>query len=173
MGQVETSGIEGIVGRELKGFFQRHPDLVAESREHREKLKIEHPELLAQYDEIHGSSDDVDSLIDRRFDFSVKVYRYDPESKIFIGEGNDFCGGSTITGIIDENMIRFDKNYFGGKPRDSRISRFHLIRYSGTLTIKNQSIAMSGTYVPIGNCEISNYRGIWALQSVRDSVIVI
>ena len=74
---------------------------------------------------------------------------------------------------MEHGKEEFDKNYFGGKPRDSRISRFHLIRYSGTLTIKNQSIAMSGTYVPIGNCEISNYRGIWALQSVRDSVIVI
>ena len=106
--------VDELVGLEFKGFFQVNQEWRESIRKHRNKLKKESPEHLAEYDKAHiGISDTEDSLCHRPIDFKIKMLRYKPDSGLFIAEGHDFFGESGLVGEIINNEIKFIKIYSG------------------------------------------------------------
>ena len=167
MQQVLEYRIEDLVGREFHGFFQRSPELVLESRRYREKLKVDHPDLISQYDEFHGSLDLQDAAIDRKYDFYMKVLEFDPKSGLFIAKGNDVLGVSGLVGEVKGREIEFTKTYVGPKSPDVLLGRFRTIQYLGEISKVGYELRLIGTYIP--GKGITNYSGIWHLISLLDS----
>lgn len=171
MTEILSFSIDDLVGREFEGFFQRDPKLVEESRKYRKLLKLTKPELISQYDEVHGSSDSQDTAIDRPYDFCIDALTFDPASGLFLARGKDLLGVSVLVGGVRGQEIKFTKTYVGPCNPDPLLDRFKTINYEGHISRNNLTINMHGTYLPKGN--IRNYAGVWELHSAIDSVLVV
>ena len=55
----------------------------------------------------HGSD------VERKFSFNLEIFRYNPKTKLFLAEGDDEFGDSSIIGAVDlyYDIIKFDKYY--------------------------------------------------------------
>ncbi len=153
-----------LSGLEFTGTFQRTPELVAASRSHREDLKAWDSGALAKYDSTYGSSDAVDAVHNRSYEFNLWVLHYDPSSGLFVARAEDIFGGSGIVGSIEDDEIRFLKMYAGAHPTLERMQRrFESVEYAGKSVKNDDTVAFSGSYQPKGISE--NYKGIWSMTS--------
>lgn len=153
--------VDELVGLEFQGFFQRDIEQINLKRQAREKIKREHPEDLATYDELHHTSDNQDSPEDRKYKFDIKILDYNPSSGLFIAKGWDFYGDSGLVGEILAGKINFKKIYAGIAPSIPDISsRFNSISYEGTITKPDAIITCGGSYDP----GVVAYRGTWRLD---------
>ena len=165
---------EDLVGVDFKGHFQRRLDMVKRSRAHREKFKAKAlPERLIEFDRMYASSDTQDAFHNRKFEFYVHVFEFNPKTRLFLAEGRDDWGSSGLAGEItlrrgSPSLIKFKKVYIGPFPSDcgTETERFGEAFYSGAISTGKNPIIMAGSYLPRPNQPDDNYNGQWELRSV-------
>ena len=77
---------EDLIGRALKGFFQRVEEELID-------MEWMISKILNQNDEPFNKE-----YFKERFDFKVYVFHYDPKSGLFIAKGEDILGESVFGG---------------------------------------------------------------------------
>ncbi len=155
--------VEKLIGKEFKGAFRRDPKDILALREHREKVKNERPDLLSNYDRLHGTSDTKDGDDCQPFDFNLWLCTYEPSSRRFFGRMKDSFGNSELVGRIDDDKLSFIKNYIGEKPIESiGWSRYKDCKFVGKIReLAGGRIHACGTYDPAPD---AGYKGVWEMD---------
>ncbi len=172
-----------LTGIEFKGSYQRRSDRVSQMREHRENLKKENPELLAEFDRIWGCSDTEDAVINRPENFTLRVLEYEASQGSFVAVAEDVWGKAGIVGEIGDKIdgtnvcdIKFTKIYSGKlTPRRADIAAyarqegeiFRVTEYSGRLLAAPYTdMFCEGLYHVQGVSE--NYDGSWNMKAISE-----
>ena len=154
--------VENLIGVEFEGSFRRRMDRVLNFRNLRDKVKIDNPEYLDKFDKENGCSDTEDAIDNRKFDFQMRILKFNSESGLFIAEAKDYFGVSGIVGNIKEDNINFNKLY--PVKREGKTLGMREICYNGNISFYEKEITAEGEYKISGISD--NYNGTWNMKSV-------